>query len=618
LPDRRDATDPVGPGSGPGVADPGITLGTAGHIDHGKTRLVTALTGTDTDRLAEERRRGISIELGFAELELPDGRTLGVVDVPGHERLVRTMVAGAGGIAMFLLVVAADDGVMPQTVEHLEALRALGVEVGVVALNKIDVADAATRELARDEIAALVPEATVIEVSAARGDGIERLRAAIAAAAGRVAAGRDRDAAWPRVAGLLHVDRSFTIAGAGTVATGTAAGSGFVAGAPVTVLPEGRRARVRSIQVHGRGVAAAGGGRRVALNLAGLGRGEVPRGAVVSAADPGPRPSYRLDVRLLGGVAAATGRLGRVQVHHGTRDVPARVVPLGGGFAQLRLESPLVARARDRAVLRSISPPATIGGAEVVDPGPRRHGPDPDPDLLRLLTEGEPAAIVAAAVRDGRELTVDAGGWDADSPIAWALARFPLADWQRGIAELLEAGRLRDDRGMLRPAAAAASGREVSAPVALDATDERLLAMIESGGIEPRPPQTLADALDLPRADVVERLAKLTGAGRLRHVSTEVWYPPERLDRLERFALALAARDGSVSLAGLRDALRTSRKYSQAILEHLDRSGRTVRHGNEHLPRPSADPPRPSADPSARPPTRPAPRSRATNNSRIL
>lgn len=590
MPDRRGATDPAGPGSGPGVGGPGITLGTAGHIDHGKTRLVGALTGTDTDRLAEERRRGISIELGFAELELPDGRTLGVVDVPGHERLVRTMVAGAGGIDMFLLVVAADDGVMPQTVEHLAALHSLGVEVGVVALNKIDVAEPATRALARAEIASLVPDAAIVEVSAARGDGIEQLRAAIAATAEAVAAERAGEPTWPETAGLLHVDRSFTIAGAGTVVTGTAAGSGFIAGAPVTVLPEGRRTRIRSIQVHGRGVAAAGGGRRVALNLAGLGRGEVPRGAVISAGEPGPQPSYRLDVRLLGGAAAAAGRLGRVQVHHGTRDVPARVIPLGGGLAQLRLEAPLVARARDRTVLRSIAPPGTIGGAEVIDSGPRRHGPGPDPDadLLRLLAEGEPAAIIAAAVRHGRELAADAGGWDADSPIAWALARFQLAGWQRGVADLLAAGRLRDERGTLRPAAAPASGSQAAAPPTLDETDARLLAMLESDGVEPRPPQTLADALDLPRADVVVRLAKLAAAGRLCRVSAAVWYPPERLDRLERIALALAARDGSVSLAGLRDALRASRKYSQAILEHLDRSGLTVRRGDEHLPRPSA------------------------------
>src|SRR6188472_1275653 len=155
-------------------APAGLTLGTAGHIDHGKTRLVAALTGTDTDRLAEERRRGISIELGFAELELPGGGSIGIVDVPGHERLVRTMVAGAGGIDVFLLVVAADDGVMPQTVDHLEVLRALGVERGLVALTKVDLVDAGTVALARDEIRGLLPETALIEVSAERGDGIER------------------------------------------------------------------------------------------------------------------------------------------------------------------------------------------------------------------------------------------------------------------------------------------------------------------------------------------------------------------------------------------------------------------------------------------------------------
>ena len=565
-------------------APAGLTLGTAGHIDHGKTRLVAALTGTDTDRLAEERRRGISIELGFAELELPGGGSVGIVDVPGHERLVRTMVAGAGGIDMFLLVVAADDGIMPQTVEHLEVLRALGVECGLVAITKIDLVDAGTVALARDEIRELLPGVVLLEVSAERGDGIERLRLAVAELAAAIAAERAEAPGWPAAGGLLHVDRSFTIAGAGTVVTGTVAGDGFAAGEGVAILPAGRPARLRAIEVHGREVGGVGSGRRAALNLAGIGREEVPRGSVISAAEAGPEPSYRLDVLLLGD-AAERPPSGRIQVHHGTRDSAARVVPLGAGMAQLRLEAPLVARARDRLVLRAIAPPGTLGGAEILDPDPRRHGPGRDAERLRLLRDGDPGEIVAATVAAGAEVATDASAWDADSPLAWALPRFPLRRWRDAVDELLATERLADRRGSLAiPAAVEEPAPERAEP---DRTDARLLAMIAVDGVEPRPPQTLAGELGLNRSEVAGRLERLAGAGHLVRITAEIYYPPRQLAELEDVALGLAREHGSVGLAGLRDRLRTSRKYSQAILEHLDRTGRTVRRGDEHLPRPS-------------------------------
>src|SRR5919197_772294 len=220
----------------PGPARP-LTLGTAGHVDHGKTALVEALTGVNTDRLAEERGRGLSIELGFAGLALPDGRSLGVVDVPGHERFIRTMVAGATGIDMFLLVVAADEGVMPQTREHLDVLDALGVRDGVIALTKCDRADEDARTLACEEAHGLLPEAPVVEVSAVTGQGLEELRDALAALAGRVE--RDRrsrgeDSGEPAV---LHVDRSFSLRGIGTVVTGTMWSGTIAAGEQVGILP---------------------------------------------------------------------------------------------------------------------------------------------------------------------------------------------------------------------------------------------------------------------------------------------------------------------------------------------------------------------------------------------
>ena len=256
-----------------------LTLGTAGHIDHGKTALVRALTGVDTDRLPEERARGISIALGYAPLSL-DGARVSVVDVPGHERFVRTMVAGATGIDFFLMVVAADDGVMSQTREHAAVLAALGVEVGVVAVTKADMAEPAR---AIGEAAALLPGAEIVAVSSVTGAGLDELRAAVARAAAR---------AVPRAAegvARLHVDRAFTVRGAGTVVTGTLWSGEIARGDAVTILPSGRHARVRGVQIHDEPVECAAAGQRVALNLAGVDRDEVARGDVVAGEDARPR-----------------------------------------------------------------------------------------------------------------------------------------------------------------------------------------------------------------------------------------------------------------------------------------------------------------------------------------
>ncbi|HVD12832.1 MAG TPA: selenocysteine-specific translation elongation factor, partial [Actinomycetota bacterium] len=312
-----------------------LTLGTAGHIDHGKTALVAALTGVDTDRLPAEKARGISIELGYAPLALPSGRRLSVVDVPGHERFVRTMVAGATGIDLYLMVVAADDGVMPQTIEHAAVLDALGVGEGVVVVTKADVSDPAR---ACSEAAELLPGAAVVTCSARTGDGVADVRAALDLLAARLP-GRGVGAGEP----VLHVDRAFTIRGAGTVVTGTL-WSGAVAPGDRLVLLGGRDqapVRVRSAQVHDEPVERAVAGQRVALNLAGVDLGDVARGDVVAA--PGAvAPSRVLDCAL----ALRDARHGmRAHVHHGTRETPARLADLGGGLWQARLEQPLLARA---------------------------------------------------------------------------------------------------------------------------------------------------------------------------------------------------------------------------------------------------------------------------------
>ena len=331
--------------------------------------------------------------MGYASLELRSGRRLSVVDVPGHERFVRTMVAGATGVDLFLLCVAADDGVMPQTREHLAVLRQLGVEHGVVAITKADVIDPAP---AAEEAAELVPGAPVVAVSAVERTGVDELLAALEEVAAALP-GRAEDGSGVR----LHVDRSFTLRGVGTVVTGTLWSGSVAAGETVRILPRGLAARVRSVQVHDEPVERADAGQRVALNLAGVGWRELGRGDVV--VDPGSElaPAYLVDasVRLEPGARPLRAST-RMHVHHGTRESPARVVPLGGelrpgeeGFAQLRLEAPLVAAAGDRLILRQVAPPDTIGGGVVVDPRARRHGARAEVvERLGALMRGEAVA----------------------------------------------------------------------------------------------------------------------------------------------------------------------------------------------------------------------------------
>jgi selenocysteine-specific elongation factor len=346
-----------------------LTVGTAGHIDHGKTALVRALTGRDTDRLPEEQERGMSIDLGFAELDVGD-RRLSLVDVPGHERFVRTMVAGATGVDLFLLVVAADDGVMPQTTEHAAVLRALGVEKGVVAVTKSDMLDP---EPATEEARRLVDESVpIVACSARTGDGVEAVRAALAGVAAGIA-GRGSDGRPP----ILHVDRSFTVHGAGTVVTGTLWSGSVGAGDRLRLLPAGERVRVRGVQVHDSAVERADAGQRVAINLVGVRVDDVGRGDVVAGEDVDLRPAWIVDASLdLGGAEPPA----RAQLHRGTRETPARIVARDEGRWQLRCERPLIASRGDRFVVRSIAPPGTLGGGLVLDPHARRTRRAPEPE----------------------------------------------------------------------------------------------------------------------------------------------------------------------------------------------------------------------------------------------
>ena len=369
-----------------------LVLGTAGHIDHGKTWLVRALTGKDTDRLPEEKERGISIDLGYAPLELPDGRRLSIVDVPGHERFVRNMVAGATGIDLFLLVVDAAEGARPQTHEHLAILRLLGIGHGVVAITKADAVDEETLALALEEGRELVPGAPVVATSARTGAGLDELVTALAGVAGEA-----DSRAQHAHAGLptrLFVDRSFSLRGIGTVVTGTLWSGSVGEGDELLAEPTRTRVRVRSVQVHDRPVERAEAGQRVALALPGLDRTKLRRGDAL--VEPGAYPtSYRLDVQL--DELDQLDDHARVHVHHGTADHYARLVRVGERFAQLRLATPAIAARGDRFVLRDRT---TVGGGVVLDPAPPRRT---SAERLALLERGDPASIVRAALTAASE-----------------------------------------------------------------------------------------------------------------------------------------------------------------------------------------------------------------------
>jgi selenocysteine-specific elongation factor len=575
-----------------------LVLGTAGHIDHGKTALVHALTGHDTDRLPEEKARGISIDLGYAPLELPGGRRLSVVDVPGHEKFVRTMVAGATGIDLFLLVLDAAEGARPQTHEHLAILRLLGIDRGVVAITKADAVDPETLELALEEARELVPGVPVVATSARTGQGLDELRAAL----GEVASDVEPEAArvHDHLPTRLFVDRSFSLRGIGTVVTGTLWSGSIGEGDELVVEPGAMAVRVRSVQVHDRDVERAGAGQRVAVALPGIERRAVRRGDVL--AEPGAyAPSYRLDVVLdeLGTIRDHA----RLHVHHGTAEHLARVVRVGEHYAQLRLASPAVAARGDHVVLRDAT---TVGGGVVLDPAPPRSA---SAARLELLERGDPASIVLGVL---------------------AAAPEPLSRRDLERRSLLARPEL--ETGL---AAAARLGDHYAAPAWLDALQHRVGAELAERAranpldpgvplaeLVPQRPWTAAVLAELPlerrgpkayapgaspalgdRAGAARRLedelaasgfnpirvddrslaAFLEEHGALVRVGDGLVLSAASYAEAKRRLVEECERSGSITLATFRDALGVGRRAAQLLLERFDAEGLTRRVGDERV-----------------------------------
>lgn len=600
-----------------------MIVGTAGHIDHGKTALVRAITGVDTDRLPEEKRRGITIALGFAPLTLGGLGTVGLVDVPGHEAFVRTMLAGASGIDCALLVVAADEGPMPQTREHLAILRLLGVPRLVVALTKADLADAELRELVQLELRELLgdspyAQAPLVPCSAITGEGVETLRDALAAALAD-ASGRETGDLF-----RLPVDRSFSVAGAGTVVTGTAWSGAVSVGETVRVLPSGRTARVRSLESHGRPVPASAPGARLALALVGLDRQDIgPGDVLVSGGAPWQTTRVlRADIQLLAD-ATPLGVRSRVRLHVGTAEVGARVVVAGGRLApgearpaRLVLDSPVVVRSGDRFVLRGGTPHTTIGGGVVTDPFPPTPRAKPWPSLdadprqrlawmlaesgasgvsvetlpLRLgltaaavekLLKGAKGValvgsrLVATVVMDGlRTLLLErVDATHRDSPLA------PGLDLQTARAALSANTALADEvirraerAGLVETAGSALRRPGWDPAAALTALDRtaQLRERLERAG--PEPP-SVAELRAEFGEDVPALLRLLERDGSAIPVSIERWFASGAVRALFERLRAGTEPSRRYSPSELRELLGISRKYLIPFLEWCDRRG---------------------------------------------
>lgn len=605
-----------------------MILGTAGHIDHGKTTLVRALTGVDTDRLPEEKRRGITIDLGFAPLDCGNGTTIGVVDVPGHEAFVRTMLAGATGIDLALLVIAADEGVMPQTREHLAILTLLGVRSGVVALTKADMVEAEWLELVSEEVRAALAGtplagAAMVAASGTTGQGIEQLRAAIRDAASALPV-RQADDLF-----RMPVDRAFTIRGTGTVVTGTVWSGSLAPDAVVRILPGERSARVRSVQAHGASVGVAEPGTRAALSLHGVSVEDVSRGSVIVAGGAWRETRVlRADVALLAERALQLGPRTRVRFHLGTHDVGVRVVAAGGPLAsgerravRVVLDGPVVARAGDRFVLRGGAPLATIGGGIVVDPLPdgrrvRPWGPGADAvddRLSRLLEEAgavglDPSVLPVRLGRTPAEVRallgrvaatyVSAGSRIFASALVQGLADRAVAAVEQYHAHApLEPGAplqaVRAGLGVspelgdvvIRLALGAGRLEQGGGTIALagwkPTLDERQLRLtdavrrtLESAGLEP-PSVPELEAVHGGGLGALLRMLERDGV--VVQVEEGRYYGRATLARLAE-VLRTGMVPGTVyGPAELRELLGVSRKYLIPLLEYCDRAGVTDR-----------------------------------------
>lgn len=620
-----------------------IIVGTAGHVDHGKTQLIKALTGTDTDRLREEKKRGITIELGFASLPLGEDIQAGIVDVPGHEKFIKNMLAGAGGIDLAMLIVAADEGFMPQTVEHLNILQLLGVQAGVIVLTKMDLVDDDWLELMHEEVrervrGTFLQDAPIVCVSAFENKGLDTLRQTLHEIALRV---REKSV---RVAFRLPTDRVFSIDGFGTVVTGTLMEGCLCEGDEVMLYPALETARVRTLQVHSKGTPQAFAGQRVAVNLSGIKKQDISRGDVLAKPES-MHLSKILDVKLTNlpdSKRTITNQM-RVHVYHGSSTALAKVVlldrkALNAGeqcYAQLRLNETLASKNGDRFVLRFYSPLETIGGGVILDNTATGHkagdravlqalkikeSGSSGERVLQVLEEfgtalpaakklaaklGEeeselihqlqqqllvgtvleplPARFIHGAVLDSTLHTAQGllAQYHEKNPLH---AGMPAAELRQKLFGALERGaadavlQVLVDEGKLRRLAQryANSEFQVQLTKRQAVIREQLLQYYKKANIEPMGVDEVLDTFPAKEQKEVRRvLESVTSEGLLVMVSPQLCYHSDSFEQIKQILKNHFQQEQSITLAQLRDALHTSRKFALAILEYFDKIGVT-------------------------------------------
>jgi selenocysteine-specific elongation factor len=621
-------------------------VGTAGHVDHGKTELINALTGIQTDRLKEEKERGISIELGFAPLSLSDGSRVGIVDVPGHERFIHNMLAGIGGIDLVLLVVDANEGVMPQTKEHLQILELLQIQRGILVLTKCDLVEDEWVDIVEEEVretleGTFLANAPCCRVSAIRGDGITELKATIEHALTELPP-REEDGPT-----RLPIDRHFTISGFGTVVTGTLLSGRITVGEHVEALPPGEIVRVREIQVHGEKSETARAGQRVALNLVGLERTDLQRGTVI--ATPGFfHQTSRFDARLnlLKEAPRPLKFRDPVHLHMGTAKVTAKAIlldreqmnPGESTLVQIVLDSPLVAHRQDRFIIRSYSPMTTIGGGVIIDPLPakhRRHRKDVMQALIDLES-GEHSFLVRKLLELGCAKTkaleqasglgrerirdhlaiLERAGQVILLGDQWAAAETACA-WQRTLIETVRSFH-RDKtllpgiphatlkamlpqtvsskafegilQSLIDKQSLCLSGEWVACPDFKPEPNSRQLAGLQAientyrrYGVQAKGRVDMLNEAGINDPTVDDLLAYLFAKGILIRLTDDTFLHREAYDRSLELLKQHFGHKQTLTLAEFRDLIGSARKQSQALLEHFDNLKYTMRKGDERV-----------------------------------
>lgn len=620
-----------------------IIIGTAGHVDHGKTALIKALTGIETDRIKEEKKRGITIELGFAYLDLPDGEKAGIIDVPGHEKFVKNMLAGAGGIDLALLVVAADEGFMPQTREHLGILSLLNISEGIIVVTKKDMVDEDWLEIVCDEVrqevqGTFLENAQIIPVSSYTGEGIEQLRQAIFTMIDQKTQIKNLDVPF-----RIPVDRIFSVEGFGTVITGTLIEGTMKVGDPVTVYPSRIESRIRNLQVHSQDVQEAYAGQRVAVNLAGLKKTDLNKGDVIAVPDS-MHTTMMIDIHLtvLKDCDREIRNATRLHLYHGARDILCKIVLLdrdsvGAGescYAQLRLEEEIAVKTGDRFVLRFYSPVETIGGGVILDSNPFKHKRNDATVLesLKLKEGGSDREKISAALRDysARFETLDFLQIQTGIPkeqfdqqinkLIKDKVAFRVSDnvvihtdylnrLKDSAVKLLESyhkenplreGMKKDefrnklikyeDISVVDKITDSLVNRKVlkyvnncvalaDFEVQQDNNQQEIENAFLQGGFSPESPDQIAARFPKVK-NFKQVLESLVNTGKLVRVEEKILLHADYYNKVLTLAKEHVDQNGQITLAEMRDLMGASRKFAVAVLEYWDKRGITKKVGD--------------------------------------